>query len=425
MFNTDILRLLLAALPLITRFALTRVLQKIHAVHHSYVYRSVPNPKNVVVVGGSFAGICLVRRLAETLPTGWRVVLVERNSHIHYVFNFPRFSVIKGHEQKAFIPYDRVVRGRPEGVFKRVRGRVERVEEGAVVLETGERVEWEYLAVATGCSQPFPARLGTTEKEEGCEELRAFQDRVTAAGSVALVGGGAVGVEMAADIKSYFPEKRVVLVHSREQLLPRFGKRLHEHALKVLTELGAEVRLGERPTVEKKDDNVVDAAGQSTLRFKNGTEEGFHLVVPCTGQRANVDIIESFIPDAISKTTGEIKVDDKLQVTGDKPYPNIFALGDVAESGGPKMGRAGAFQAEIVCQNIISRIHDQEPGAIYRPNEAEGAIKLTLGQDEHCMYMQMSNGQELLLPHKGGNDELDVRRFWREFGVDVDKDSEL
>ncbi|KAB5584864.1 putative AMID-like mitochondrial oxidoreductase [Coniochaeta sp. 2T2.1] len=425
MFNTGILRLLLAALPLITRFALARALQKLHAIYHGYVYRPVPSPKNVVVIGGSFAGICLVRRLAETLPTGWRVVLVERNSHIHYVFNFPRFSVITGHEQKAFIPYDRVVQGRPEGVFKRVRGTVDGVEEGVVLLETGERVKYEYLALATGCSQPFPARLGATEKKEGCEELKAFQERVAAAKSVALVGGGAVGVEMAADIKSYFPEKRVMLVHSRGQLLPRFGKRLHEHVLKVLTELGVDVRLGERPTVEKKDNNGVDAAGQSTLRFKDGTEEDFDLVVPCTGQRANVDIIQSFIPDAISNTTGEIKVDDKLQVTGDKPYPNIFALGDVAESGGPKMGRAGAFQAEIVCQNIISRIYDQEPRAIYRPNEAEGAIKLTLGKDEHCMYMRMSNGQEILLPHKGGNDELDVRRFWREFGVDVDKDSEM
>lgn len=69
-----------------------------------------------------------------------------------------------------------------------------------------------------------------------------------------------------------------------------------------------------------------------------------------------------------------------LQLTGDKTYPNVLALGDVAETGGPKMGRAAAFQAEIVCQNIVSMAHNEQPRAIYHPNDAEGAIKLTLGK---------------------------------------------
>lgn len=39
--------------------------------------------------------------------------------------------------------------------------------------------------------------------------------------------------------------------------------------------------------------------------------------------------------------------------------------------------------------------------------------------------MQLFNGNELILPHNGAGDELDVRRFWSEFGVDMDKDSKL
>ncbi|OIW28095.1 FAD/NAD(P)-binding domain-containing protein [Coniochaeta ligniaria NRRL 30616] len=425
MFNTDMLRLIWAALPFMSRFAVDRTVQKVRAVRHSYTYKAVPEPRNVVVIGGSFAGIMLVRRLSETLPTGYRVVLIERNSHIHYVFNFPRFSVISGHEAKAFIPYNNIVGGAPKGIFEQIRGTVKSVTDKDVLLESGERVPYEYLSIATGCSQPFPARLKPTEKAAGCAELRSFQKRVDAAGSIALVGGGAVGVEMAADIKSFFPEKKVTLVHSRAQLLPRFGKRLHDHASKALTDLGVELKLQERPTISKHDENDVDASGQSTLRFKDGHEEHFDLVIPCTGQRANTDLIDGFLPDTISKTTGEIKVDQTLQVTGDKIYPNILALGDVAETGGPKMGRAGAFQAEIVCQNIVAMIHNQKPWATYRPNEAEGAIKLTLGKGEHCMYMKMFNGTEILLPQSGGSDELEVRRFWGEFGVDMDKDSEL
>ena len=41
------------------------------------------------------------------------------------------------------------------------------------------------------------------------------------------------------------------------------------------------------------------------------------------------------------------------------------------------------------------------------------------------MYIQLFNGTEILLPGTGSGDELDVRRFWSEFGVDMDKDSKL
>lgn len=279
MFNPDTFRFIWTALPYMGSMIVNRGAQKIQAIRHSYTYMAVPDPKNVVVIGGSFAGIMVARRLAEMLPTGYRVVLIEKNSHMHFVFNFPRFSVIPGHEAKAFIPYDGICKDAPEGIYHRIRGVVKSVADKEVLLESGEGVPYAYLVIATGCSQPFPARVKPTDKAEGCAELRSFQQRVHAAKSVALVGGGAVGVEMAADIKSYFPEKKVTLVHSRAQLLPRFGKRLHDHASKALTDLGVELRLGERPTISSHDENDIDSSGQSTLRFKDGHEEHFDLVV--------------------------------------------------------------------------------------------------------------------------------------------------
>lgn len=62
-------------------------------------------------------------------------------------------------------------------------------------------------------------------------------------------------------------------------------------------------------------------------------------------------------------------------------FPHIFALGDVAETGGPRMSRAGMAQAEIVLQNILAMIWEREPSATYKPNLLlEGALKLTLGK---------------------------------------------
>jgi NADH dehydrogenase FAD-containing subunit len=64
----------------------------------------------------------------------------------------------------------------------------------------------------------------------------------------------------------------------------------------------------------------------------------------------------------------------------DDAFPRIFAFGDVAETGGPKMGRASYFQSEVVCQNVLSLIKGKDIVKEYKPNlPFEGSIKLTLG----------------------------------------------
>ena len=63
------------------------------------------------------------------------------------------------------------------------------------------------------------------------------------------------------------------------------------------------------------------------------------------------------------------------------PLTTIFASGDGAESGGPKMARAGQFQSDIVQANIVAMVKGQHPCITYKPRvDVEGAIKLTLGK---------------------------------------------
>jgi NADH dehydrogenase FAD-containing subunit len=60
---------------------------------------------------------------------------------------------------------------------------------------------------------------------------------------------------------------------------------------------------------------------------------------------------------------------------------NIFALGDVAETNGAKMARAGMQQAEIVQENIVSLIKDRKASLkSYVPTYLEGSLKLSLGK---------------------------------------------
>lgn len=61
-------------------------------------------------------------------------------------------------------------------------------------------------------------------------------------------------------------------------------------------------------------------------------------------------------------------------------YENIFAVGDVAKTGGPRMARAARTQADIATSNILSMINAQKPSSLYSPQIYESAIRLTLGK---------------------------------------------
>jgi NADH dehydrogenase FAD-containing subunit len=61
-----------------------------------------------------------------------------------------------------------------------------------------------------------------------------------------VIGAGAVGVQMATDIKEVFPEKNVTLVHSREQIMNKFHPKLHEIVSSRCEELGIGMALGQR-----------------------------------------------------------------------------------------------------------------------------------------------------------------------------------
>jgi apoptosis-inducing factor 2 len=95
-----------------------------------------------------------------------------------------------------------------------VRGTVTNITANKVHLASGQSIQYAYLAIATGSSQPVPAKVLATELEEACAELRTVQEKIQAAGRIAIIGGGAVGIEIASDIKSLFPSKDVTVYHS-------------------------------------------------------------------------------------------------------------------------------------------------------------------------------------------------------------------
>ncbi|POR35563.1 Putative apoptosis-inducing factor [Tolypocladium paradoxum] len=359
--------------------------------------------RNIVIVGASFAGYHVARIVAHSLPpkSPYRVVVVEPNSHFHFTWVLPRFCVVKGHENKAFIPYGGNVAGAPDGVIRWVRDRVESVSPASVRLqESDEEIPYDFLVIATGSKVKggLPSRVNATDRNEGMKRMRAIQDGIEAAKTVVVVGGGAAGVEVATDAKDLYPDKRIILVHSRSTVMHRFGKILQDAAQKGLERLGVEVILENRVVNEDAE------AGTVTLRCGLEIPCDYYLrngicQINCTGQQPASDVVSGLSEAAIS-STGHINVKDTLQIADDD-LPNVYACGDVAESEAPNPNaRVAMRQAAVVAENILQAARGGRPTHTYKTYWADGVIKLTLGLDRSVSYSGdgvselMFNGKE-------------------------------
>ena len=257
-----------------------RLFAKVLGVYWSFFFRNhkprrltapekTDKPRNIVIVGASFAGYHAARIIALDLPpdSPYRVVVIEPNSHFNFTWVLPRLCVVEGgHEHKAFIPYGPHLGGAP---VEWVRDRVVEVGRESVRLGGGEEIPYEFLILATGsgAADALPSRVGATDKVEGTRLLRGMQQKIKSAERLLFIGGGAVGVEIAADAKSLYPEKSVTLVHSRDGVMHRFGPELQAEALKGLQKLGVEVILSDRLAEEDEAKGVATLKSGKTVAY--------------------------------------------------------------------------------------------------------------------------------------------------------------
>lgn len=366
---------------------------------------------NIVVIGASFAGHYAARILARSLPpdSTHRVVVVEPNSHFQFTWVLPRFCVVPhGHEHKAFVPYGRYADA-VDGALHWIRGRAARITASDVVLQdTGESIPYQYLVIATGAAvqSGLPSRVNNTDKSEGVELLRAMQQRIARAETVVVVGGGAAGVEVATDAKSLYPDKHIILVHSRAAPMHRFGKELQTAAMEGLTRLEVEVILEDR-VIEEDDVN-------GTVTLKSGRKIDCGCFINCTGQKPNSSILSTLSPASIS-SSGYIKVKPSLQLV-DEAFQNIYSCGDVTDTDVPTPNaRSAMAQSIVAAENILLAIEGKKPQHEYRHSWPESFIKLTLGLDRSVSHL--SDGKcDILFRSKEKKEELMAAQCWKSLG---------
>lgn len=101
-----------------------------------------------------------------------------------------------------------------------------------------KKITFDYLVAATGTRLASPGSMPSYEKAPSVDYLRQYNQGIKRSQSVVLIGGGAVGVQMACDLKEIYPEKEVTLVHSRDQIMPVYNSKLSDMIKDRFKELG-------------------------------------------------------------------------------------------------------------------------------------------------------------------------------------------
>lgn len=396
--------------------------------------------KNIVVVGGGAGGLELVTFLGDKLGAKSRanVTLIDKNStHLwkpllhevasgsldegvdalsyrahakNHSFNFEQGSIISINREKKYVELAPVY-----GM------------DGDMIV-IARRIPYDYLVLAIGSkSNDF----NTKGVEEHCifldgqeqalrfqhkmlelflkfSENRALDDigeseskqRLVEEGKVniAIVGGGATGVELCAelyhaaqDLSSYGYGKinsdclQVTLIEAGSRLLPALPERISQSVLAQLEGLGAVVKLN----------TMITEASANQLTTRDGEEIKADLIVWAAGVKVS-SVSQQFDGLELNRIN-QIHVKDTLQTTVDD---SIFAIGDCAflvqENGKPVPPRAqAAHQMAKRCYKNIVALFDNKSLKPFVYNDKGSLVSLSkftalgnIGKEDKSMVIE-------------------------------------
>lgn len=249
-------------------------------------------------------------------------------------------------------------------------------------FEDSNSVPYDYLVLATGTQLAAPSMMPHDDAASSIAYLQSYQDQLRKSQKIVIVGGGAVGVQMALDLKELYPSgKEVTVVHSRDRLMQLFEPKLHAILAEAFEEKG--IRLITKTRAKVPAGGFVNDGNRMVVELLNGDQIEGDFVILATGQKPNNQLVaglaassDSAEAELVNPANGFLRVRPSLQLQ-DEAYSHIFAVGDIADTGLQKAARPGAAQAKVVAQNIFSLIQGERAEAKFEKNPP--AIHLSLG----------------------------------------------
>lgn len=289
-----------------------------------FVFLILHNPVDVLLVGGGHALLPTLARAADWVQAGHRVTLIDPHRYLYYSGMVPEY--LGGVYQQEEVRIDLTQVAAQAGV-DHVQERAATLDPDAqtVTLASGTTLPYDVVALDVGGVNPhrpdgaIPTKPITSV--EGLEQqVKTFLRRPGLSLSLAIVGGGAAGIEIALNLlgRCYAAGRMedvvLTIIEAHDTILPRFPRGMQQYVTDQLRQRGATVHTNTRVT-----------------RLENGhlfTDDGVrHEADPVLWATGSVG------PDVL-RTSG-LATDDQgflqTEPTLRSPeHPRVFAGGDCA-----------------------------------------------------------------------------------------------
>ena len=359
--------------------------------------RLVPN-KHIVILGGGFGGMTTAESLEHLFGADQSVefTLVSETNALLFT---PMLAEVAGSSLepthissplRTALHRTRVIRGRATQVDLEARRVMITLSNGS----TTQTLTYDHLVLALGAVSNY---LGLKSVQRRAFDFKSLLDAIRIRNHVidmferadrepdeatqqeiltfVVAGGGFAGVELAgalndfargmlADYPGLRPENlRVILVHSRERILPELSEPLAAYALERMKERGVTFKLNARLTDARQDVVVLKTmSGANVTSIERSHQEDEEIRAQTLVWTAGTT------PNPLLKTLrvkhdkrGAIIVDSMLAVPN---HPAVWALGDCAAvmdsrtaKPCPPTAQFALREARTLARNIYASVH--------------------------------------------------------------------
>lgn len=335
----------------------------------------------IVIAGAGAAGLALASRLRRAMPNATVTIIDAKKEH-HFQ---PGFTLVGAGIWSPAQVTERNVDYMPRGV-EWVEAAVAEFdpEANAVVTTTGQRIDYDFLMVATGLKLNYEGIEGMDVSLIGRDGIASIyagpeQARASAAVIDGFIDAGGVGLfgRPAGEMKcAGAPLKITFITDDKARSRGRRGSveliyNAHNPAVFSVVPVNdrvAEMFAGRDIAVNYS--HVLKAIDPGAKQATYATESGditldydfIHVVPP---MRAPDAVLASPLPwqDGALAADGWIEAD--RETLRHPRYPNVFAVGDIAGVPRGKTAASVKWQVPVVVDNLVAETAGRTPQAVY------------------------------------------------------------